>query len=316
MSRFTLTGRLVQGDPCTLGPVQKDDRTGQPKTTKLGDPLRQFFAAIAIPKDPAQRLVIPGNPTFDQVKAQLDTDARVAWPQFFGQRNQGMQYPANLAVDCTNPKFANKIADGDGFDEKGQPNSAKDGWAGCWVVKCVTMFAPKVYEWTASGWMETVHTGRKIKCGDYITISGDCASNESTQTAGMYMNMDTVSFEQEGVAIVGANNVDPNQALGSRGAPPPGATGQGHAGTQGHQGNAGAGQAGGSVAGQTGSTTAGEAYSGYRDTGAGAPPPPGAGAPPPPSNEPTMTAAATTSYAAYKAAGWTDDQLRASGFIV
>lgn len=311
MSRFTFTGRLVQGDPCTLGPVQKDTRTGQPKLTREGQPIRQFFAALAVPKVPAQRLIIPGNPTYEDVRAIIDQDARLAWPQFFGQRHQNMQYPSNLPLDCTNPKFANKIVDGDGFDEKGQPNSAKDGWAGCWVIKAVTMFAPKVYEWTASGWQETIHTGRKIKCGDYITLSGDCTSNESDQTPGMYMNMDTVSFEQEGVAIIGANNVDPNEALGSRGAPPNPPAGNAHG-----QPPAGAGAAshGAPAHGTPGSTTA-PGYSGYRDPNAGAPPPPNPSAPPPPAG-PQMTAAAAFTYEQYRASGWTDEALRSNGLMV
>lgn len=309
MARFTITGRLVQGDPCTLGPVQKDERTGQPKLTRDGQPLRQFFAAIAVPKNAAERFLIPGNPTWEETKALLDAEARTAWPQFFGQRNPGMQYPAGLAPDCTNPKFANKIVDGDGFDEKGQPNSAKDGWAGCWIIKCVTMFAPKAYEWTASGWQELIHTGRKIKCGDFVTISGDCRSNESAQTAGMYMNMDTVSFEQEGPAIIGANNVDPNAALGQRGAPanPPAPAG---AGTPPPRGNAHAGQPGAPAHGNPASGTASAPYDGYRQTGA-------ASAPPPPPSGPQMTAAANgVSYDAYRAQGWTDDQLRANGLMV
>lgn len=306
MSRFTFTGRLVQGDPATLGPVQKDTRTGQPKLTREGQPVRQFFVAVAVPKIESQRLIIPGNPSYEQVRAIIDTDARVSWPQFFGQRHQGMQYPANLPADCTNPKFANKIVDGDGFDEKGQPNSAKDGWAGCWIIKSVTMFAPKIYEWTASGWQETIHTGRKIKCGDYITVSGDCTSNESDQTPGMYMNMDTVSFEQEGVAIIGANNVDPNEALGSRGAPPPAAQQQGNA-----QNPAGAGAAShGAPAHGTQGFTIAPGYSGYRDPNAGA------GAPPPPPSGPQMTAAAQYTYEQYIASGWTDATLRANGLMV
>lgn len=301
-TRFTFTGRLVQGDPCTLGPVQKDTRTGQPKTTKDGQPLRQFFAAVAVPKNPAARFVIPGNPSYEDVKALLDNEARGAWPQFFGTPPAGLIIPPNLPVGCTNPKFANKIIDGDGFDEKGQPNSARDGWAGCWVIKCVTMFAPKVYEWTASGWQETIHTGRKIKCGDYVTISGDCESNKSDQTPGMYMNMDTVSFEQEGVAIVGTNNVDPNEALGSRGAPP-----NAPAGTPAPPASAPAASTGAPAPGAPQSGTA-PGYSGYREA---APPPPAA-AP----AAPQMTAAANgVTYEAYRAQGWTDDQLRQHGLM-
>lgn len=304
MSRFAFTGRLVQGNPTEMR-QKKDQKTGAPRLKQDGTPLNQAFVAVAIPKIPAQRFIIAGNPDFESQKALIDSDARAAWPQFFGgQRPPGLQFDANLAPDCTNPQFANKVIDGDGFDDKGQPFSKNEGWAGCWVVKCSNGFAPKVYEWTASGWQETVHTGRTIKCGDYVTVSGSCESNKSTESPGMYMNFDTVSFEQEGAFIASSNAVDPNAALGSRGAPANPPAGQ----PQGQQGNA-------NVAGQAGSTTAGAAYSGYRED-AGAPPPPGnAGAPPPPSG-PTMTAAATTSYAAYIAAGWTDDQLRAGGLIV
>lgn len=316
MTRVTFTGRLVQGDVYEAK-VKTDKRTKQPKIGQNGEPIKQVFAALAIPKDPASRLTIPGNPTYEEQKALVDGAARAAWPQFFtGQRQQGMMYPASLPHDCTLPKFALKVVDGDGFDDNGQPNSAKEGWAGCWVVKFSNGFVPKVYEWTASGWQETIHTGRKVKCGDYVSISGTYVTNQSTESPGMYMNFDTVSFEQEGAFIAAASSVDPNQALGQRGTPasPPA---HAAAGTPPPPGNAGAASTGAPAHGGQGSTTA-PAYSGYRDAGAaGAPPPPGAAAtPPPPPAGPQMTAAATTTYEAYKAAGWSDDQLRAGGLMV
>jgi hypothetical protein len=310
MSRYTITGRLVQGDPLQMQ-GRTDPKTKAPKmrtdpTTGQQVQITQAFVAIAVPKTEAARHIIPGNPSYEQVKAILDTDARSSWPQFFnGQRPQGLQFPASLPMDCTNPKFANKIIDGDGFDENGQPNSAKEGWAGCWIVKCANGYAPKVFEWTASGWQETIHTGRKIKCGDYVTVSGDCVSNKSNESPGMYMNFDTVSFEAEGPFIASGSSVDPNTALGQRGAPanPPGPA------------SAGAASTGTPVAGAVGSTTA-PGYSGYRDPAAGSPPPPPPAPPPAAPAGPQMTAAATTTYEAYRAAGWTDDQLRASGFMV
>ena len=309
MSRFTFTGRLVQGDAHKAGP-QRKDRNNVLLVRKDGQPDAPFFLAVAIPKNPAERFVIQGNPDYESQKAIVDADARAAWPQYFGgQRPQGLMFPASLPADCTNPKFANKILDGDGFDENGKPNNAKDGWAGCWIVKVSNGFPPKVWEWVVdwtdprgqkhTGWKETDVTGRKIKCGDYVTIGGDASSNQNTDSPGLYMNVDTVSFEKEGEAIVGTGGVDPNQALGSRGGAPNGAS-------------AGAASTGGHAATATTSETA-PAYSGYRDA---APPPPGGDAPPPPAAGPQMTAAATTSYDAYKAAGWSDDQLRAGGLMV
>lgn len=296
MSRFTFTGRLVQGDAHKPGPQRKDKRTNVLKVKKDGTPDAPFFLAVAVPKNPAQRFVIQGNPDYESQKAILDADARAAWPQYFGQRPQGLHFDASLPHDCINPKFANKVIDGDGYDDEGKPNAEKDGWAGCWIIKVSNGFAPKVYEWTAQGWKETLHTGRVIKCGDYVTISGDCSSNQSTESAGMYMNVDTVSFEQEGKPIIGSNNVDPNQALGSRGAPPNPAA---------NQAGANAASSGQGAVGNQGSGTASEPYSGYRES-----------APPPPPSGPQMTAAATTSYDKYIAAGWTDAQLRANGLMV
>ena len=303
MTRFTFTGRAVQGDPMKPG-AQRKDKSGVLKFRKDGQPDAPFFYAVAIPKDPAKRFVIPGNPSYEEEKAKVDAAARAAWPNLFQpnyQRPQGLNFEASLPADCTSPKFANKILDGDGFDEDGKPNSTKDGWAGCWIVKVSNGFAPKVYEW-ANGWVElTPHSDRKIKLGDYVTVSGTCESNKSTESSGMYMNFDTVSFEQEGELIVASTSVDPNAALGSRGGNPPAPAGG--------QSN---GAAGTSASG-TASAPTPEPYSGYREDAA--PPPPADDAPPPPSG-PTMTAkAGGKTYESFTKAGWTDDQLRTHGYI-
>lgn len=297
MTRFTFTGRAVQGDAMKAGP-QRKDKAGALKFRKDGQPDSPFFYAIAIPKNPAGRLIIPGNPTYEEEKAKVDAAARAAWPNIFQpnyQRPAGLQFEASLPMDCTQPKFANKIQDGDGFDDKGQPNNVKPGWAGCWVIKVSNGFAPTVYEW-ANGWVElTPHSERKIKLGDYVTVSGTCETNKSTESPGMYMNFDTVSFEQEGELIVVAASVDANAALGTRG------------------GNA-APAAGPAPITPASTTASGAApYSGYREDSP--PPPPGADAPPPPSGPVMTDKAGGKTYESFIAAGWNADQLRQHGYI-
>lgn len=310
MTRFTFTGRLVQGDAHKAGP-QRKDANGALKFRKDGQPDCPFFLAVAIPKDPAKRFVIPGNPSYEDEKAKLDAAARGAWPNIFQsnyQRPAGLSFPASLPADCSSPKFANKVIDGDGFDEDGKPNSAKDGWAGCWVVKVSNGFAPRVVEWN-NGWVDMTPHGRQIKPGDYVTISGDTSSNQSTQSPGMYLNVDTVSFEEEGERIVVASQVDPNQALGTRG----GNQQASGAGNSAHAGGAGNGASGTGGSGTASGGSADQPYSGYREDAA--PPPPSDDAPPPPS-EPTMTdKAGGKSYDSFIKAGWTDDQLRKHGYI-
>lgn len=176
MSRFTFLGRIVQGDVHKAQPQRKDERTGALKFRKNGEPDCPFYVALAIPKNPSQRFHIDGVATYESQKALIDADARAAWPDFFkgnAARPQGLQFPPQLHPDCTNPKFANKIIDGDGFDDKGRANSENEGWAGCWVIKFSNGFAPTVSEWvsnwtnprgqTVTDWVSTDQTGRVVK---------------------------------------------------------------------------------------------------------------------------------------------------------
>lgn len=286
MSEFSISGRMVQGDPHKAQPPSKDPRTKAVKIDpKTGLPVNgRFFIAVAVEKNPAARsLVIPGLPTFEQVKAVLDADAKAAWPQYFPAN--GVAPRPELPAGCTNPTFSNKIVDGDGIDDKGQPYSRFEGYAGCWVVKFENGFAPKVEEWGDHGWVETVHTGRIVKPGDYVTVRGDTKNNGSTESPGMFMNFKGVAFEREGPTIATQSSFDPNEAYGQRG-----------------------------NAVQTGAAAANPPV-----TAATAPNSPTAspGEPPaPPPAGPVMLPAANgISYEAYKAKGWTDEVLRAQGYM-
>lgn len=311
MTRWTFTGRMVGGSATEQQPQRKDDRTGALKFLKNGEPDRPFYLSLAVPKNPAARFVIPGNPSYEQEKAKIDADAKAAWPQFFSsQRNPNIQYGAHLAADCTNPAFANKVIDGDGFDDKGQPFANNDGWAGCWIIKVQRYYAPNVYEWVENwvdpvrpgapytGWKDVSLTGRKIKAGDYITVSGECESNKSSDSPGMYMNHDTISFEAEGEAIILRSAVDPNAALGQRG---PNAAASAPAASS-------AAPAPGAPASETA-----PAYSGYREATSPAAP----AAPAAPPAGPQMTAKADgVPYEEFVKQNWTDDALRAHGYMV
>lgn len=319
MSRFTFLGRLVQGS-ATENPQRIDNKTKQKKVRPNGEPDSPFYVAVAIEKNPANRFLIDGVPSYESQKELIDADARAAWPQYFGQRPQGPVYGAHLAPDCTNPKFANKVIDGDGFDENGKAYNLNEGWAGCWVVKCSTYFAPQVQEWRddqvdargatlPAGWFDCAKTGRKIKLGDYVSISGTCDNNKSTESPGMYMNLDLVAFEKEGELIVSRSAVDVNAALGSRGGPSAGSAGAASSSNTAHGGQT------------SGTASGGTSYSGYRTGVTGGddtPPPPAATdeTPPPPPAGPQMTAKANgKSFQDFVAKGWTEAQLREHGYV-
>ncbi len=167
----TPVGRLVQGD--VFRPRDRDQQ-GNPLTVKTGpnagQPRVDYFIALAIPKT---------DPQWPAFNALLDAEAKAAWPQ--GQH--------------ASPKFSNKIADGDGLDDNGKPNSEKPGFAGCWVVKFSSGFAPAL--WARSkvlpehlrgpdpeGFIQVTDPS-VLKRGYYIRVAGNVASNQNQQRPGM-----------------------------------------------------------------------------------------------------------------------------------
>lgn len=284
-------GRIVGGDPYKSY-TPTDDRTKKPKTHPDGSPWIEQYVKIAYPKTDAETVAW---------KAGCDAEAKAAWPQFF------------QTGACSNPKFSTKIVDGDGTNTKGVSYASREGYAGCWVVtysRIVSMIGGvPVDKHNGAAWVETQPGA--VKVGDYVKVLGETKSNQSTQTEGMYMNMNRLAFWQEGKAII----VGPDADAAWGAAPPPGTVPTG----------APLGAPGATTpppgAGLTTGAPAGT-YGGYMDAGAiaAAPPPPGAAAAPPPPSAvpaPVMTAKASgMTREAYNAAGWTDDQLIQHGYMV
>ena len=189
---FTVSGRLVSGDPYKMDRVI-DDKTRQQKVRKDGQPQVEVYVAVAVPKN---------DPQWPVLKALLDGEARTAWPQYFKGPNG----------TCTNPTFADKIIDGDGHDKKGVPHANKEGYAGHWVIGLKSGYAICCFEEMGGAWVET----KRIKRGDYIQAGGSINTNQSSESPGMYMNLTAVAFTREGDAIASAS-ADPTAMFGAAG---------------------------------------------------------------------------------------------------
>lgn len=196
-------GRLVGGDCYT--PKQKTDNANRPMVhppghSHAGEPVMQYFQLVAYPKTD------PAFPVFRQI---LLDEAKVAWPQYF-----------DAAGNCTNPKFAHKVIDGDGADENGKLWSTREGYAGCWVVRYGTTFPPTVMDWAPElgAWRETAPG--KIKPGDYVKVSGTTNTNGSAQSPGMHVNPALIAFEREGERIVIGMTAEQGLGAGPGGAAP------------------------------------------------------------------------------------------------
>jgi len=265
-------GRMVQGDAWT---PNDEDYDGNPLTVKTGanagQPRVEYFIGVAYAKtDPAALAYL----------LQLKAEMVAAWPALFP--GGGNNTPPSFG--CTDPTFSSKIIDGDGLDRKGKPHNAKEGFAGHWVVRYSSGYAPEVTKMDEHGKRLLVTDKGELRRGYYVRPYGLYATNGNTANAGMYSNLDKISVERIGEVIISGPTAEQafDGAPGGPAAaapPPPPAAGV---------------------------------------AAAPPPPPPAAAAPPPPPAAPArvmLPAAGGQTYEAFTAAGWTDVQLIAAGMM-
>ena len=214
-TRFTSpVGRFVQGD---LANAQATDQQGAPRIfksgPKAGQPNPQYFIAVAYKKTfTTVQDEINQQTEFGQFAAVLDAQARGDWPHLF----------PTPGAPCVNPLFSWKIVDGDGMDTTGKSNASKDGFAGHWIVRYASAFAPKVFQQPNFAAHQQLPDPSVVKRGYYVQVNGTTEGNGNAQKPGIYVNLDLVNWVGNGPEIVGG--VDAGAAFGQGAALPPGAS--------------------------------------------------------------------------------------------
>lgn len=331
LAAVTPVGRLVQGD---LFVLQDKDNTGAPRVyktgPKAGQPNPQLYLGVAFAKTYATlEDEIRGQTEFGKFYQQVEHAARVCWPALFPNPNG----------PCVNPLFAMKVKDGDGVDRNGKRNADKEGMAGHWVVSFGSSYLPKVVQNAGGNVFNQITDPNMVKRGYFIRVAVDITSNESLQSPGLYLNPTLVEFCGYGPEIVGGP--DAATVFAQPAALPPGASAVPAAGT-----HLPAPPVPGAVPPVAPGVPAPAAPPvPYQPTPAPAAPvplaappaapaapvapvqpntaymtPPAAPTPPAPPPSPaghTMTAAAGgMTRERFHAAGWTDDQLIANGYMI
>jgi hypothetical protein len=262
------------------------------KTPKLGADGKQMMACnfgVAIPKT-------PGHTHWSQTPwgTEMLNIAKAAEP-----------------VLHQSAAYAWKVIDGDDTrpNKNGKVPATQEGYAGNWILWFSQGWLPK--QCNADGSVE-LQPGT-ILPGQYVQVQADVAPNgaKPPNTPGLYLNPKAVALVADGPRIT-TESVDTTKCGFGQAPLPPGALPLQPA-----------------VAGFPGAAVVPDAP--FQQMGAGAPvapvpvvpnagfmmpPPPAPPAPPAPVG-PVMTAAANgASYAQYKAAGWSDEQMRAGGLLV
>lgn len=311
----TSVGRVISGRP---GVGQTTDYEGKPITLKDGSAGTQYSFGVAFPKTPGVTHWAQENSLLGFVDGVKDQPWLPAiWA--FGH--------AEYKAIAQNDKFAWKIQDGDStaVNKNGKRLCDREGAAGHWVVWFSTFL--KVQLVNANG-SQPLTDENAIRTGDFVQVVSEIVPNNSKESPGLHINPKVVAHSAYGTEIISEARID-TTAVGLGGAPlPPGASMTPPAGV--------------------GATPPPPAPPAAPSAPAPVTPPPAAPAPvaPPPAAPapvapmpeavptvappappappaapaapvgPVMLPAANgVSYEAYKASGWSDEQLRSAGYM-
>lgn len=192
-TRFTSPKmKFVQGD---VDEPQTQDAQGNPRVIKTGpnagQPNPQYFVAGAIPKN---------DPAWPEFWALLANQAVADFSNLFPQGAAPLIAaggPVGIPQGaCLHPNFSFKVIDGDGLDQNGKSNSDKPGFAGCWVVRFASSYAPKAFHVGHYAPQEQIQEKGAIKRGYFIRVNGSVDGNGNAQRPGLYVNLDLVELTE------------------------------------------------------------------------------------------------------------------------
>jgi len=186
---LTPVGRLVQGDPFE---PQTKNMQGQPLMTMSGQPTQRYFIAVAFRKD---------DQAFAALYQKLTEVARASFPTLFNAQGQ-----------CAHPRFSWKLMDGDGTDDNGKSNATKEGFAGHWVLKFSSSFAPRCFHAGHYQPHEQIQDPKAIQRGYFVRVAGSIEGNDNPQKPGLYVNLGMV--ELAGVGPIISSGPDASSVFG------------------------------------------------------------------------------------------------------
>lgn len=172
-------GRIVAGNLYTPNTKAMD---GTPLVVKTGvnkgQPRVDYFFAIAIPKDPTK-----GHWANTEWGAKIWAIGHAAFP-----------------VAAQRPDFAWKIDDGDSTvpNKLGKIPNQKEGYPGHWILRFSGGFPPKVFNKDGTA---AIPDKDAVKPGYYVQVAFSCAGNEQAANPGVYLNHQLVAFTAYGEEI-------------------------------------------------------------------------------------------------------------------
>jgi len=184
--RFTTpVGRLISNGIYNPRTTDSDGNALVYKTgADAGKPRAEYYAGLAIPKNGQDWKATE----WGQI---LVAEAKRAFPSMFD--------PATGNI-WQGRDFAWKIQDGDSQvpNTRGNRNCDREGWPGHWVLFASNGFAPSC--WNRDGTAPLME--QVIEAGHYVQLRCSVGGNGSTQSPGLFINLDMVAHSAFGPVIV------------------------------------------------------------------------------------------------------------------
>lgn len=173
-------GRIVEGNLYKANP---NDFDGNLRVIKegpnKGQPNPQYYFALAIPKGPEQSW------------------AQTPWGQQIYQIGA-----AAFPQACQRPDFAWKMVDGDSTipNKRNSKPCDKEGFAGHWIMRLSSGFAPKVYRLEGQTYVPEI-TENFVKPGYFVQVRFSVDGNGNQNNPGVYLNFTMIAFSAYGAEI-------------------------------------------------------------------------------------------------------------------
>lgn len=282
--------RLVSGSVSEAYTTDFDDKPLVIKTgTDAGKPTQRYSFGVAYPKVPGKHW------------AESSELGALVWATGH----------AHMADHAAHKDFSWKVSDGDSTEvnRKKNRNCDNEGWPGHWIFHFSSTYAPE----TCNADGSALVPAEAIKRGHYVQVLGSVIGNESTGNPGVYLNHNAVAHSGFGPEIKGKGAVDV-KAAGFGGALPAGASVVPVGGLAPPPAPAAPLPPRAAPPPVVPAPTPVTPSASFIAPPA-APPAPVAPPPPPSALVPVWKGPAGTTYEMFKAASWSDDQMRAAGHL-
>lgn len=187
MAQFTFVtpvARLIHGHPLKQN-TRMDEVTKQPIIGKDGQPVKEVYIGIAIPKT-----------------------GEASW--------KGTEWGKNIvmaALDAESgydegttrrPDFSWKIVDGDSDipNKAGHAPNSDPHKRGHWIVNLTTRIPYNCYHVGKYSPLDAIQDANAIKLGDYVRVNIVAKGNKPSKTPGVYLNPNLLELNRPGEAII------------------------------------------------------------------------------------------------------------------